>query len=203
MVPLRSSFQRLELFSSNNEKSCRRSIGINCIDGDYWTYDSDVMHRSHSVKRIKGVWGIYKQCGICLIRLEDIVHRMDGGLATGFVTCAHTCVAPLASITSCFPILETHLPINLLITSPTPIGRTSPLPLSKGIRRFDRISSMVSNPHIPCKVSLWVLQESRISWYLISWKTCKQVFSWSPWHPHPRVHQNPLFLGQLLLSSRH
>ena len=57
---------------------------------------------------------------------------------------AHTCVAPLASITSCFPILETHLPINLLITSPTPIGRTSPLPLSKGIRRFDGIGSMVS-----------------------------------------------------------
>ena len=56
----------------------------------------------------------------------------------------HTCMAPLALITSCFATLVTHLPIILLITSPTPIGRTSPLPLSSGIRRLATIGSMVS-----------------------------------------------------------
>ena len=53
-------------------------------------------------------------------------------------------MAPLALITSCFATLVTHLPIILLITSPTPIGRTSPLPLSSGIRRLATIGSMVS-----------------------------------------------------------
>ena len=55
-----------------------------------------------------------------------------------------SCMAPLALMTSCFATLVTHLPIILLITTPTPIGRTSALPLSSGIRRLATIGSVVS-----------------------------------------------------------
>jgi len=34
----------------------------------------------------------------------------------------------------------THFPIIFLITSPTPIGRTAPSPLSRGISRFAKIA---------------------------------------------------------------
>ena len=49
----------------------------------------------------------------------------------------------LASMTSCFVTLVTHFPIILLITSSTPIGRTSPLSLSSGISRLANIGSIV------------------------------------------------------------
>ena len=56
----------------------------------------------------------------------------------------HTCSGPLASIISYFVTLVTHLGIILLTTSTTPIGRTSPLPLSSGINRLAKIGSIVA-----------------------------------------------------------
>ena len=53
---------------------------------------------------------------------------------------AQTCREPHASITSCLVTLTTHFPIIRRITSPTPIGRTFPSPLS---RRLVRIASML------------------------------------------------------------
>ena len=56
----------------------------------------------------------------------------------------HTCSGPLVSIISCFVTLVTHFAIILLTTSPTLIGRTSPLPLSSGINRLAKIGSIVA-----------------------------------------------------------
>ena len=55
---------------------------------------------------------------------------------------AQTWRDPLKSITSCLITLVTHLPMILRITSPTPMGRTAPSPLSRWIRRFASMASM-------------------------------------------------------------
>ena len=56
---------------------------------------------------------------------------------------ARTWSKPLYSSISCFVTFVKHFPI-ILITLPTPIGLTSLLPLSSGIRWLARIGSMVA-----------------------------------------------------------
>ena len=56
---------------------------------------------------------------------------------------AQTCKEPHASNPSCSVTLITNFPIIWRITSPTPIGRTAPSPLSSGIGRLGRIASML------------------------------------------------------------
>ena len=53
---------------------------------------------------------------------------------------AKTWREPLASTTSGFVTIITHFPIILRITSSTPIGRTAPSPLSRGISRLAKIA---------------------------------------------------------------
>ena len=50
----------------------------------------------------------------------------------------------LASTTSPLATFIAHFPIILRITSPTPIGLTTPSPLSRGINRFATSGSMVA-----------------------------------------------------------
>ena len=57
---------------------------------------------------------------------------------------AHTCSELLASITSGFITFITHFPIILRSTSPTPIGRTAPSTLFRGINWLARIASILS-----------------------------------------------------------
>ena len=77
-------------------------------------------------------------------RRRQICLRIEWTAASLPLLCpAQTCREPHASITSCLVTLITHFPIIRRITSPTPMGRTFPSPLSSGIRRLARIASML------------------------------------------------------------
>lgn len=70
----------------------------------------------------------------------------------------------LASIISRFVTLVTHA-ITLLITSPTPISRTSPLSLSSGTNQFAKTASIVAG------------STSSVQSILASMATASQIFA--------------------------
>ena len=88
---------------------------------------------------------------------KDIAHGMYCGFPSPLLTSAH-----LHGPTSIDHILFCNssdaFAIILLITSPTPIGRTLPLPLSSGIRQVAKIGSMVSGSSVCTRCSLGVVR---------------------------------------------
>ena len=110
---------------------------------------------------------------------------------------AQTWSQQLKSMTSGFVTCITHFPIILRITSLTPIGKTAPSPLSRGMSRFTKIASIprgsINSVHKHRVIAATAARRSVLD-FLNDW--CKNS-------PQPNSHQRLRDPQNLLFAEPH